>query len=1101
MLVKRRAYLLLFGMVGLLCEGAFGQGATGEITGVVRDTTNSVVPGADVHLRNPETGAARHAISNDAGVYTFPLLRPGTYTVAAEMPGFQRQERRDVLVQIQQVVRVDFILTIGEISETVEVTAGGSALLSVSDVTLGQVIETRQMIELPLNTRNYLHLTALAPGVNINSSPGGATSFQGGHRSRQSITVSGQRNSFNHYTLDGIENTDPNFNTYVFLPSLDALHEFKVQRATYPAEFGFAAAQVNVTTKTGTNQFHGSLFEYVRNEKLDAKNYFDDPNQPIPPYKRNQFGGTIGGPILRDKLFFFGNFEGLREVKTLTAIRNVPTLAQRQGDLSGMRPIYDPATRRFNESGVLVADPFLGNQIPADRMDPIALLAMDQFWPKPNLPGRVRNYLNNDPLRTTNDQYMVRIDFQQSENASWFGRFSFADDSEYNPGNFPDQGTVTDTRADQAMISHTRIVNRDFVSESRFGWTRFDNKVIGKNSYLNDINGDILKIGGINLENNPAFFGIPVFNVSGFTSFGDRNHIYLTYNNIYEFHQNFSWLRGNHYFKFGATMNPIHYNQYGNQFVVGDIGFTGHATRNPGFTATTGEGLADFLLGLPYQPTVPVKAADANMRSIYWAGYLTDSWKVTPRLTVDLGIRYEYLQPFKDINDMAVNLWDPYGPNPILVRASNQGLGRDPYEDQLLRFTRAEIVRDGRMGAGLVKPDRNNWAPRVGLAYHWRPSTVIRAGGGVFYTVLDMGNSIYDMARTLGGLRRDFSDDNFPDLTLANPFRTYSEGNLIQVAQPLILANAYDTRSSYTTQWTVDVQQSIGRDLVVNVAYVGSQSHKLKKFVALNIPGPGPGSVDPRRPHQQFGYIQYPNTIGNANYNALQVKVERRMAAGFTLLSGYTYSKSIDDGSGVRVGAGENFMSNNHTSINAGERARSTFDVRHRWVTSSLYELPFGRGSANPISWIYRDWQMGGIFTLETGMPSSPGQPTTIANAGGFSGYRPDLVPGQDPNTGPRTVEKWFNTDAFAYSAPYTYGNAGRNIIQGPPIVNLDASLARRFRFGEGSFLEFKTEVFNLANHPIFAFPNTSLNSPLYGQITSTRVDSRQIQLGLRLVF
>jgi hypothetical protein len=407
-----------------------------------------------------------------------------------------------------------------------------------------------------------------------------------------------------------------------------------------------------------------------------------------------------------------------------------------------------------------------------------------------------------------------------------------------------------------------------------------------------------------------------------------------------------------------------------------------------------------------------------------------------------------------------------------------------------------------------VNPDRNNWAPRLGLAYSPSDDTVVRAGFGVFYNMIDLGNSIFDMARTLAGLRRDFPNSSFPNLQLSTmPFNSSTTGTTVPLAQPLILGNAENMRSSYVNQWSVNLQRAFGPQFVFDVGYVGSSSKNLKKITGYNNPQPGPGSIDARRPYQQFGWIQYPDSIGSGSYHALQLKAERRLQNGWTVLSAYTYGSSRDDTSGVRPGSGDTLFVNNPWCNTTCERGRSSYDVRHRWVTSALIELPFGRnrrfGSGLPraIDAIVGDWRVGAILTLESGLPYTPAAGRDTTNIGVGAGNRPDLI--GDPNlpAGERTVDRWFRTEAFAQPAPFTFGNAGRNIIEGPGIINTDMSLTKRFPLGSTRDLEFRAEVFNVANHPIFGAPNTNLLSQTYGRITSTRIDSRQIQLALRFSF
>ncbi|MBI3280103.1 MAG: carboxypeptidase regulatory-like domain-containing protein [Acidobacteria bacterium] len=1083
-----------------------GQGPTGEITGTVRDQTAGVVPNATVKLVNSATGATREILTNESGIYNFPALLPGTYNVTAGREGFQTQTRSGIPVQVQQTVRVDFTLQVGEVAQNIEVSASAMQL-SKDDATVGQVIENRRIVELPLNGRNYLQLTALSPGVNINSSAsGGATNFMGGQRSRQSISVNGQRGQFNNFTLDGLGNTDTNFNTYIFLPSIDALQEFKVQSATYPADQGFAVSQINVTTKSGSNEIHGSVFEFLRNAAFDAKNFFDKPKEPIPGFRRNQFGGTVGGPIMKNRLFYFVNYEGLRENKALTQTSTLPVPALRAGDFSGQRTIYDPLTRARQPDNRIVAQPFAGNRIPQSRFHPISQKLL-QFWPTPNLPGAVQNFLSNEPREVGSDQLMVRLDYQQNNNLSWYGRWNYAEDSEYQPRGIPGQGAVTATRPDQILGGNTWVIRPNMVNDLRFGWSRLDNKLTGPNSGKNDINGKILQIPGFNPSGNPAFWGIPQATFTGYSGFGDVRDVFLTRNNMFEWKENLNWIRGKHVLKLGLHISRIHFENIGNQLPSGTLVFNGFATANPPQRTTTGESVADFLLGYSSETGGAAKEANARLRSSYWSGYISDSVKLTGKLNLDLGLRYEYLQPFKNINDESANIADLSINKPILVRASNLGTDRDPYEGEIVRFRDVTVVRDGRLGPGLYPADRNNWAPRLGLAYSPNQDTVIRAGFGVFYSMIDLGNSIYDMARSLAGLRRENNDVDFPDLTLDAPFRGSTgggigAGGLIEIVQPLILANSNNMLTSYVNQWSLTVQRNLGRDLMVELGYVGSQGHRLKKMNGRNEPLPGPGIIDSRRPYGEFGWIQYPDTVGNSNFNSLQVKVEQGFRNGLTVLAAYTFGKSIDDTSGVRPGGGDTLFVNNPFCVNSCERGRSAFDARQRFVLSGLYQLPFGRGRKTGLrSLLTGGWQLGSIITLESGLPETPSAGSDVANVGVGHNNRPDAT-GINPSLGSkRSVDRFFNTDAFRIQPIHSYGNAGRNVIEGPGIINADVSVMKDFHVSESKRFELRAEGFNIANHPIFGFPVANLRSGAYGKLTGTRVDSRQIQLALRFVF
>lgn len=1111
--MNRNVIAFLFALV--LAAGSeivLAQGS-GEINGIVTDPSRSAIAGASVTVSDAATGARRTVQSNSAGLYSFPLLSPGTYNISVEATGFQKQTQSNILIQVQQVARVDFQLTLGNVAQTLDVSAAPE-LLATDDSTVGQVIENKRIVDLPLNGRSYLTLTALAPGVSNTSSPVNATSFQGGLRSQESITVDGQRNTFDHYTLDGIENTDPNFNSYILLPSLDALEEFKVQSATYPADYGFAPIQVNVTTRAGTNAFHGVGFEFLRNSWFDAKNFFDSQTAPIPQFRRNQFGGTLGGPILKNKLFFTANYEGLREAKALTSISTFPPLPYRSGNFAGANTLYDPATTVMGSDGKYSATPFPNNVIPSSRFNSIAVTAMNNYWPVQNLAGTTNNYVNNEPRQSDADQSMLRIDYQQSAKYLFYGRWNYDKDYYYLPNNTPAEGTVVETRPDQIMAGATQIFTPTLVNDVRFGWTRFVNNEVTPYSFVSNINGNVLKIPGLNPLNAPSFWAVPGFSFTGYSGFGDNATIYLTHDNMWETHDTLTWTHGKHIFKFGAVLEPVHYNEIGQQ-QIGSFSFTGEYTGNPAIgSSNVGNSIADFLLGLDQTVTTAVQPATAALRSFYWSGFFSDSYRVTSRLTLEYGLRYEYLEPFKDITDDSSNIWGLTSKttgNPILVQSSTQCSSSSncpPYAGTLTRLQGITVVRDGRMGTALQYPDRNNFAPRLGLAYNMDSKTVIRAGFGTYYDLIDEGNSVFDRARTLAGGLQQLNSYPMPNTSLSNPFLGSVTSTNITLVQPLILSGGPpDQRTAYVNQWTAGVQRSLTANIVLEVSYIGSQSHKLRREDSINVPIPGPGSPSNNRPFPQFGFIQYPDNETNATYNALQFRLEKRFSRGLTVLSAFTYSKSIDNSSGVRAGAGDILQMNNPYNIGPGERGLSQFNAKFRWVTSGFYQLPFGRGerilghAGGVVNALVSNWQFGGILTLQSGMPLTALDGIDTLNTGGTGiAQRPNAT-GISPQLSNPTVKNWFNKAAFVYNAPYIYGNDGRNNIIGPGIVETDLSLTKTIKATERFGAQLRWELFNAVNHPIFALPSATLSSATYGQISSTIIDAREMQLALRLTF
>ncbi len=1100
--LSRLLLLLVFSGVA-----SYAQGPSGSFAGTVTDPSGAVLPKSSVSLVNVATGVTRKVETDQVGLYTFPALPPGVYNITVERSGFQTQERSNITLQVQQSARIDFALSVGQTSQTVNV-AADAAMLSQEDSTIGQVVENKRIVELPLNGRSYLQLAVLSAGATNTSPPSQSSSFQGGSRGATSLTINGQRNDFNHYTLDGIENTDPNFNSYILQPSIDALQEFKIQAATYPADYGWAVSQINVDTKSGSNDFHGSAFDFLRNSWFDAKNYFDSKTAPIPEFRRNQFGGTVGGPVLRKRLFFFGNYEALRDSKGQTRIATVPSATVIGGNFVGRNTIYDPATRVTGPGGTITATPFPGNVIPTTRFNATSVAAL-QYYSLPNLPGTTNNHINNEALVNSSDQTMVRVDYQMTPTLSWFGRWNYDKDSQYTPGSFIHEGSLVATRPDQVAAGGIQIFGSHLINEERFGWSRFVNNLTGYNAFKTDVNTKVLKIPGLNPTNNPAFWGIPSMSIAGYSGFGEPTTVYLTHNNIWEGHDTVSWTHGKHFMTLGGVYEAIHYNQTGNQFALGAFSMDGSATGNPAVAGNKGDPVADFLLGYLSFNQTGFQPAAAQLVGSYNAAFINDTFHITHNLTLTYGLRFEYLRPFKDLTDASSNITDINTNPPIVVRASNKGANLDPYLGLAIRLQNITLVRDGSMGPALVNPDRNNFAPRLGLSYSPDQKTVIRAGIGTFYDMLDMGNSIYDMSRTLAGLINASQDPNL-DLTFGNPTGSTagSSGTTINVSIPTILANDPNTRTTYIDQWTLDIQRSLSKNTVLDIAYVGSQGHRLKREAALNMPTTlGASSVQSRRPWQYIGLVQYPQSSGNSNYNGIQAKIEKQLSGGMTLLSAYTFSRSIDNTSGVRPGngtSGNSLFPNNPFNLGQGERGLSNYDVRQRWITSGLIESPVGNGRRFNLNRVANavlgSWQLGGILAVQTGSPATAVDGSDVTNIGNGATPRPNWTGASTKISNP-TAQKWFNTSAFVINAPYTYGTASRNTIIGPGLVQLDMSLMKSIVFGDRVATQLRWDVFNAANHPIQGLPNATLNSASYGQISNTAVDNREMQVSMRIVF
>ncbi len=1071
-----------------LALSAFAQAPTGQITGSVTDPSGAVIAGALVTATNVATNVRRETSSNDDGIFTLTALPPGVYTLQVEYKGFPKQIREGIELQVGQVAKIDFALQVGNVTETIQVT-GAAPVLQAETAELGTVIENRRIVELPLNGRNYLQLVSLAPGATTNG-PASSQGQQrmGGARNSFALNVAGQRVHYNHYLLDGVENTDPNFNTYLLLPSIDALQEFKVESGIFQAEYGRAIAQINVSTRSGSNQIHGALFEFLRNAQMDAKNFFDRGNAPIPPFKRNQYGATASGPFIRNRLFWMFSWEGLRERKALTRTGTLPNAAQRAGDFSdSSTTVVDPFTKQ----------PFPGNRIPVSMIHPLSAKILNDFYPLPNLSG-APNFLNNEGRRSDSDQYHGRLDFQESDNSNWFFRYSQTSDPQYLPNLTsiaPGMGNNVVVDAKQPVLGNTRLFGANRVNELRFAVNRFVSQNIQTRANKTNIVAS-LGIPGVDTS-IPLFWGIPFFQINGFSSIGECNDCpFVNWNTSFNLTDGFSWTRGKHQIKFGGDYRRFRYNEIGAVVPRGRFTWDGRYSNLP---------MADFLLGYMSNSESQIGAPIANFRQNYFALYAQDAWKVTKKLTVNAGLRWETEPPYLDKHDAIVNIdyvWDN-SHEPIFVRAGTgdllEGNPKFPVGPPF------KLVRDGRFGRRASRTNWKDFAPRLGIAYQLDPKTVIRTGGGIYW-VRDISNAVFDIVRNIPFTIRqnEVANTGSPNLSWARPFTQTG-------APTFILANQFNEPDSYVAQWSFGLQRQLTQESSLEVSYLGSAGVHLRRLQVYNSAPPGPGSTNSRRPFTYLnGNVQTMTAPVHSSYDALYVRFQQRLTRGITWLSSYAWGKSIDNGSGVRTTDGDALTPSNNYNLRA-ERGLSAFDFRHRWTNSFVYELPFGRGGAFQ-RLLIGGWQLGGIVTLQSGFPNSifcgPGNwqnndTTCYADATGI-----------DPNlpSDRRGPSNWFNLAAFTNRlgiannraqdvTQYRYGNAGRNVLIGPPLVDVDASAAKNFTVREGVRLEFRAEFFNAPNHPIFGQPDTAPGSPTYGVIGGTRVDSREIQLALKLVF
>ena len=1136
---------LIFFLSVALSPALFGQ-TLGGIVGEVRDATGGAIVGANVTVTNTGTNAVRSAPSNDAGLYSFPGLVPGPYTVRVEMAGF-RPSAKAIELQVQQQARVDFTLDVGQVTESVEVSAQSTAL-NTEDATVGTVIEQRRILELPLNGRNFLQLVSLSPNVTSGfSNQGQASVRQGGDRATQNMSIAGQRSSWNYFTLDGVTNTDPNFNSYVVLPSVDMLQEFKVQSGIYPAEFGHAAAQINVSTKGGTNQYHGSLYEFIRNDKFDAKQTYSfsasDRTTPKTPFQWNQYGFNLSGPITipkvingKDKLFFTSNYEGFRQVTRPTNVYSVASQAMRGGDFSALNTtIWDPLGRSLAPDGrTVVATQFSNNMIPANRLAPQSA-KLYEFEPLPNSPSEsaanavpLRNFRETLHSFSNKDQFHLRADWVESSKSNWFGRFSWTDEALFNPGLYL-SGAQTVVNAKQYMLSNTRTLSPTLVNEFRFGVNVMHNNNIGELAFKRNILGE-LAIPGVPPP-TPVAWGVPVVTNLGTTSaWGGGADPYTNQDATFQWVDNLSWIRSKHSFRMGAELRRDRYNYNGGQFLDPSFEFNGQNTRNPANNAG-GANLADFFLGYLSTVRYAVAPAFGQLRSTGQAYYFQDTWHVKSNLTIDAGLRYEYLQPYSDRSGRLATLQIPTLTFGVVNLPSNlhevyvrSGSG-DFYEGLPFRFAGTtlngtpilvQVARDGRLGPGLQNPDKNDFAPRLGIAWTVSPKWTVRAGAGIFYSA-EVGNTRFDMARNLSGKLQTVGPTNFPVVTLANFILVdpgtgvvQPAGSIPQLSIPQGWTNAQNIRDSYTFQYLVNIQRELSKSTVLEVGYLGAQTRHLWAIYDSNQPilaadGSAPNT---RAPNPEIGINMYTDSGGRGSYNSVSGKLTRRFATGLSALVGYTFSKSIDTMSAWR-GQGDAVVANDATCLFKCEKGLSSYDVPQRMVASLLYELPFGKGKQFGSGWgaipnqILGGWQISTILTVQSGLVQN------------FSGARNSLTlqDGARPNaTGQPlkldnpTTGRWFNTAAVVIPPQGVVGNVGRDVIRGPAQQYWDFAAHKSFRIRESHSLTFRFEGFNFANHPAFGRPAAAVGSTTtlpanFGTITSLQVPMRQIQLGLKYSF
>jgi hypothetical protein len=1075
---------------------AFAQAITAKVIGTVTDPTGAVVPTAVLTLRNQQTTQTRDARTDSLGNYEFSFVPAGTYTLAVSAVGFQRAEVSEFPLSVDQVARIDVKMSIGQAAETVQVSAA-SVLLQTENATVGTVIDAQKVVDLPLNGRSFVQLATLTPGVNPGT-PGSITvrRLRGSVGQAVAMSANGARDTQNRFYYDGIEAMDLDGMTFSFSPSVDAINEFKVQSSTYSAENGGApGGHVNLTTKSGTNSLHGTLWEFNRNDAFTALNGFQPrvPGAKPPRLNRNQYGANIGGPVLapkyngRNKTFFFFNWESGRQISgTFGATALVPPALQRAGNFSGVTArVVDPAT------GLQ----FPGNIIPAARIAPYARKFLDGFVPAPNANEPGINYRGPAAAAPIDqDQYVARIDHSLSKRDTLSGSYTFNTQADNTVPVFVFDSRGNRARTQNLSLSEIHIFSSAIVNEFRAGWNRFfEHEFFGTTGNPQYDIANLIGIAGVSPV--PRNFGPPTF-TAGYTLpslqvAGPRDRL----NQIWQVTDNVSYTKHRHFMKFGGLVARRNwtFDQVANG--RGTFTFNGTVTAGGG-SPTRDNQFAEFLLGLATTAQVSAQFRATRMNNLWHGYYFQDDWKVTPNFTVNLGMRYEYFQP------------------PI-QRGKEANFDTNGFYVTGQSFVGFPDIADSpNHPPGLVYPDRNNWGPRVGFAWSVPgvKDMVIRSGYGIYYSP-EVSNSWTTLTANPPIVSRySFTGTPNNPIAVATAFEAAKTPDLISSG------NAIDphNRDTYNQQWNFTIQKQLPKKIYLDAGYVGAKGTNLVVIFDANrpfqvlTPGPTVAPIANRRPLRGFDNIQLNKSIGNSTYHALQAKLERRMSGGLTILGAYTWSKSLSNGDTSSIGGGT-FLSGVQDYFNLrGDKSVSVFDVAHRLSGAAIYELPVFRNSGSrAMRALLGGWQIGTIVTEQTGFAASLAGVVDTTSTGVVS--RPNAVLGQNPmlSRDQRTRARWFNTAAFTLPVNGSFGNAPREALHLPGLNQVDSSIFKNFRFTETRMVQFRTEFFNFFNHVNLGAPGLDVRQPdTFGRITSTVQgaagmpgDARVIQFALKLLF
>lgn len=1130
----------LLAILLVTAAGLSAQTASTQILGLVTDASGAVVPGATITAKRIETGDVRTTTSNETGNYIFPLVDSGTYEVTATATGFKTEIRRNVPLELNQKGRIDFQLQVGTQAETVEVSSS-LPLLKTEDATLGSVVDHKRIVELPLNGRNFAQAATLMPGVVYGSARMGIDGQSTiGTRAMPGqivgISANGQRDANQNITLDGVSATDGFKSAMLFVPSLEAIEEFKIQSAVYSAEYGMnSGAQANVSIKSGTNQWHGTAFEFLRNDAMDARGFFLAPSQNKNKLRRNQFGGVFSGPISRDKTFFLVNYEGRREVRATPSRSAVPTVAMRNGDFSEIiqpgnrwyRNDANPAaTRAIRLPGDTV--PFPGNVIPRNLLNPVSLnvltfkkgspFAEGGFIPLPNFDEQARATNNVQNLVGTNDQVLNsdqvlgRVDHRFNDNHRIFGRYVMVPSSWLNAPLNKAQQFTTKFRAQNFGVGYSWVVSPRMVNDLRVGYNRIRANQLGLQTNTDfthrDLGMDFRVTGDGNRTLTPKEEGLPNISITNFSGTGSGN-VTFNVNQTAEIADSVSINRGRHNFKFGGQWRSSPVINEASNLPRGQITFSPDIVGIP-------DAMAAFMLGIPLNANSAEGAPISDLRQQKLGFYWLDDWKATSRLTINFGVRWDWYGAVTDAGGRIRNLSFANSDVRTIGGVVHPMLGPDPL-----------------ISKALYDINYRQYMPRLGIVYRLSERTVLRMGSGLFYSPQQGNNfNILGLNPPFSGSTVFQNDRTRPTATFQNPFAGSPAG-----AGPAALVmlgwtkEDRDNRSMYLNnkiwQWTTEIERSFGQNFVTGIAYVGSAGSHLDMPVQnWNNPDPGLGAVQGRRPYPFYVDSRNPNqplALGtvrrleswtNSNYHALQLRGEKRYSGGLTFNASFNFQKAMYIGYGVNEGGpyGNSYTQNPRDRL--ADYGRSQIDQRFRFVFSNVWEIPWMRRAKGPKGWFLGGWAINGIVQLTSGLPVTVSQNGDSQNTGPSSFQRPHIAAGSVVGRvwESRSIDRWFNTAAFVRSKcngcagegifqGNGYGNAGTSLFDAPALKTWDFACFKEFHPKEGHRIQIRWEAFNFLNTPQFSAPSRALGAADFGRINGTAINNREMQLGLKYLF